>query len=294
MSELLGVKNELLGAWPGIPLLDASIMLLLTSLGLRTGPADVLLLFRKPMLGVRALLAMFVFVPACTFLMTWSLPLEPAIRASLLAMSVAPLCPIPLRAASNVNTDSDYLLGLQVFSAIVSIAAVPAMLALSGSIFGVESRYPIGDIALFIMRQIGLPLAVGMGLARLLGGKREFVALWLGRAGLIAMVTSMAIIIYFLVPRIWAMTFNGRLLSVLAFIGFVVLGGHLFGGADRGARDNLVMGSLQRHPAVSLLIATTVLPAEEAAMIAVIIMFVLAGNVAFIPYMIKRKDAAVA
>ena len=43
MNELLGVKNELLGAWPGIPLLDASIMLLLTSLGLRTGPADVLL-----------------------------------------------------------------------------------------------------------------------------------------------------------------------------------------------------------------------------------------------------------
>jgi len=294
MNELLGVKNELLGAWPGIPLLDASIVLLLTSLGLRTGPADALLLFRKPMLGVRALLAMFVFVPACTFLMTWSLPLEPAIRASLLAMSVAPLCPIPLRAASNVNTDSDYLLGLQVFSAIVSIAAVPAMLALSGSIFGVESRYPIGDIAFFILRQIGLPLAVGMGLARLLGGKREFVALWLGRAGLIAMVISMAIIIYFLVPRIWAMTFNGRLLSVLAFIGFVVLGGHLFGGADRGARDNLVMGSLQRHPAVSLLIATAVLPAEEATMIAVIIMFVLASNVAFIPYMIKRKDAAVA
>jgi predicted Na+-dependent transporter len=286
--------NELLGAWPGIPLLDASIILLLTALGLRTRPADALLLVRKPMLGVRAVLAMFVFVPACTLLMTWSLPLEPAIRASLLAMSVAPLCPIAVRAATNPNTDGDYMLGLQLFSAVVSIAAVPAMLALAGRIFEFEPRYPIGDIAFFIMRQIGLPLGVGMGLARLLGGKSTRVALWLERIGLIAMITSMAIILYFLVPKVWSMTINGRLLSVVAFVGFVILGGYLFGGADRGARDNLVMGSLQRHPAISLLIATKVLPAEEATMIAVIVMFVLVGNVAFIPYMIKRKVPAAA
>jgi predicted Na+-dependent transporter len=286
--------NELLGAWPGIPLLDASIILLLTALGLRTRPADALLLVRKPMLGVRAVLAMFVFVPACTLLMTWSLPLEPAIRASLLAMSVAPLCPIAVKAATNPNTDGDYMLGLQLFSTVVSIAAVPAMLALAGRIFEFETRYPIGDIAFFIMRQIGLPLAVGMGLAGLLDGKSTRVALWLERIGLIAMITSMAIILYFLVPKVWSMTINGRLLSVVAFVGFVILGGYLFGGADRGARDNLVMGSLQRHPAISLLIATTVLPAEEATMIAVIVMFVLVGNVAFIPYMIKHKDPAAA
>jgi predicted Na+-dependent transporter len=286
--------NELLGAWPGMPLLNASIVMLLTALGLRTRPADVLLLFRNPMLGARALVAMFVFVPAGTVLMTWSLPLEPAIRASLLAMSVAPVCPVPLRAATNANTDSDYMLGLQVFAAAVSIAAVPAMLNLAERIFDFETRYPIGDIAFFILRQIGIPLAVGMGLARLLGGKRERVALWLERIGLIAMITATAVILYFLIPKIWSMTVNGRLLSVVAFAGVVLLGGRLFGGSDKGTRDNLIMGSIQRHPALSLLIATTVLPAEEATMIAVIIMFVLVGNVVSIPYIFKPKDSSVA
>ena len=281
--------NELLGKWPGIPLVNAAIVLLLTALGLRTRPADLLLLFRNPLLGVRAFVAMFVFVPACTILMTWTLPLEPAIRASLLAMSVAPLCPIAVRAATNANTDGDFMLGLQVFSAVVSIAAVPAMLALAGRIFDFEPRYPIGDIAFFIMKQIGLPLAVGLGLAGLLGGKSKRVALWLERIGLIAMIIAMAIILYFLVPKVWSMTVNGRLLSVVAFAGFVLLGGHLFGGADKGVRDNLIMGSFQRHPAISLLIATTALPAEEATMIAVIVMFVLVGNLAVIPYMIQRK-----
>jgi bile acid:Na+ symporter, BASS family len=286
--------NELLGAWPGMSLLNASIVMLLTALGLRTRPADVLLLFRNPVLGARALVAMFVFVPACTILMTWSLPLEPAIRASLLAMSVAPVCPVPLRAATNANTDSDYMLGLQVFAAAVSIAAVPAMLILAERIFDFETRYPIGDIAFFILRQIGIPLAVGMGLARLLGGKRERVALWLERIGVIAMITATAVILYFLIPKIWSMTVNGRLLSVVAFTGVVLLGGRLFGGPDKGTRNNLIMGSINRHPALSLLIATTVLPAEEATMIAVIIMFVLVGFVVSIPYIFKLKDSSVA
>jgi predicted Na+-dependent transporter len=271
-------------------LLNAAIMLLLTALGLRSRPADTLMLIRNPLLGVRAVLAMFVFVPACTLLMTWSLPLEPAIRVSLLAMSVAPLCPINFRAAT--NTDGDYMLGLQVFAAVVSIAAVPAMMALAECIFNFETRYPIGKIAFFILKQFGLPLAVGMGLARLLGGKRKCVALWLERIGSIAMITAMAVILYFLLPKVWSMTVNGRLLSVVTYAGFVLLGGHLFGEPDKGTRDNLIMGSAQRHPAISLLIATTVLPAEEATMIAVIVMFVLLGNVAIIPYMLKRDRNA--
>ena len=271
-------------------LLNASIMLLLTALGMRSRPADSLMLIRKPLLGVRAVLAMFVFVPACTLLMTWSLPLEPAIRASLLAMSVAPLCPTNFRAAA--ETDGDYMLGLQVFSIVVSLAAVPAMLALTERIFDFETGYPIGKIAFFILKQIGLPLTFGMGLAWLLGGKSKYVALWLERIGYIAMITSMAIILYFVLPKVWYMTVNGRLLSVVAFTGFVLLGGHLFGGPDKGPRDNLIMGSIQRHPAISLLIATTVLPADEPIMMIVIVMFILLGNVVMIPYMLKRDGKA--
>jgi len=278
--------NELLGEWPGMQLLNTSIVLLITALGMRTRPVDTLMLIRNPLFGVRAVLAMFVFVPTCTLLMTWSLQLEPAIRASLLAMSVAPLCPTNFRAAA--ETDGDYMLGLQVFSAVVSLAAVPAMLALTEHIFDFEAHYPVGNIALFILKQIGLPLIFGMGLARLLGGKGKRVALWLGRIGYIAMIISMAIIIYFVLPKVWNMSVNGRLLSVVAFTVFVLLGGHLFGGPDRGSRDNLIMGSVQRHPAISLLIATTVVPEDEATMMIIIVMFILLGNMAMIPYMLKR------
>ncbi len=73
-----------------LQLLDIAIILLIAALGLRARPADVLLLIRAPRLGARALSALFVFAPACTLLLTLSMPMKPAIRASLLALSVAP------------------------------------------------------------------------------------------------------------------------------------------------------------------------------------------------------------
>ena len=279
---------------PGMPLLNIAIVLLITALGLRTRAADMLLLVRNPLLGARALVAMFIFVPACTLLMTWLLPFEPAIRASLLAVAVAPLAPILCRAATKANTDGDYMLGLQVFAAVVSIVAVPAMLAIAERVFNFGTRYPIGEIAFVIVQQIGIPLAVGLGLARLIGEKRERVAFWLARIGSITFITGMALILAFLLPRVWVMTVNGRLLSVVALTGFVLLGGRLFGGPDKGVRDNLIMGSVQRHPGISYVIATTALPADEEPIIAVIVMFVLVGTVATIPYMIKPKDSSVA
>ena len=281
--------NDLLIA-NGLHLLNLAIVLLITALGLRTRPVDTLLMVRNPLLGARALIALFLFVPACTLLMTWLLPLEPAIRASLLALSVAPLCPILSKAATKANSDGDYMVGLQVFAAIVSMAAVPAMLALTERIFDFDTRYPLGAIAFVILKQIGIPLAVGMGLAKLLDGKRELVALWLDRVGTVVLITGMLMILAVVLPKVLFMTVNGRLLSVLVFTGFVLLAGRLFGGADKGTRDNLIMASTQRHPGISFVIATTVLPADEAPIIAVIVMFILVGTVATIPYMIKRKD----
>ena len=100
-----------------LPIINVGVALVIAALGMRTRPADMLLLFRNPILGVRALLAMFVFVPACALLVAWSLPVEPAIRASLLALSVAPMAAILLRAETKANVDGDLMLALEHFGA---------------------------------------------------------------------------------------------------------------------------------------------------------------------------------
>lgn len=179
---------------PGLLAVNVAVVLLVTALGLRTRPADTLLLLREPPLGARAVMAMFVFVPVCTLLMTWILPLEPAIRASLLAMSVAPLCPILSKAVTRTDTDGDYMFGLQIFAAAASIVAVPLMLAISERVFDFGTRYPIGEIVFVIVRQIGIPLLVGMGLAMVLGDRGDRVAVWLERIGQVTLISGMVLV----------------------------------------------------------------------------------------------------
>ena len=273
----------------GLAILDVAIVLIISALGLRTPPKDILHLFRKPVIIGRALLSMFVFMPACTLLMTWSLPLEPAIRGSLLALSVAPLAPILSGASTKAETEGNFMLALQIFSALATIVSVPLMLNLVEYIFNFETRYPMGEITWVITKQIVIPLAIGLSLSGFIGQKSERIAFWLDRIGTIALIIGMVMILSFVLPNVWGMMVNGRLLSVIAFTGLVLVGGYLFGGSQKGIRDNIIMAGAQRHPGIAYVIATVALPAEEDHIIAVIVLFVLFGTIATLPYILTFK-----
>jgi BASS family bile acid:Na+ symporter len=275
----------------GMQILDLAIVLLIGALGLRTRPTDLLLLFQDRGLGLRAFLALFLFMPACTLLAVWVLPVEAPIRASLLALSVAPLAPILSRARAQTSTKSDLMLGLQVFSALVALVAIPAMLALTETLFDYSTAYPVGTIAWFIIRQIGFPLVAGMGLAWLLGEHRDRVATWLERFGTVALLGGMLLVLFVVMPTVWDLSINGRLFSVVVFTALVLVTGQLFGGSDTGIRHGLVMAGAQRHPGVAFVIATTVLPAEKEPILVILVLFVLVGTLATIPFMLKRSGA---
>ena len=273
----------------GLAILDVAIVLIISALGLRTPPKDIMNLFRKPVIIGRALLSMFVFMPACTLLMTWSLPLEPAIRGSLLALSVAPLAPILSGASTKAETEGNFMLALQIFSALATIVSVPIMLNLDEYIFNFETRYPMGEITWVITKQIVIPLTIGLSLSGFIGQKSERIAFWLDRIGTIALIIGMVMILSVVLPNVWGMMANGRLLSVIAFTGLVLVGGYLFGGAQKGIRDNIIMAGAQRHPGIAYVIATVALPAEEDHIIAVIVLFVLFGTIATLPYVLTFK-----
>ena len=208
----------------GLAILDVAIVLIISALGLRTPPKDILHLFRKPVIIGRALLSMFVFMPACTLLMTWSLPLEPAIRGSLLALSVAPLAPILSGASTKAETEGNFMLALQIISALATIVSVPLMLNLVEYIFNFETRYPMGEITWVITKQIVIPLTIGLSLSAFIGHKSERIAFWLDRIGTIALIIGMVMILSVVLPNVWGMMVNGRLLSVIAFTALVLVG----------------------------------------------------------------------
>jgi BASS family bile acid:Na+ symporter len=273
-----------------LQVLDLSVALLFVALGLRTRLADTLLVFRNRELGLRTLLALYVFVPCCTLLMIWIFPLEPALRAGLLAMAVAPLCPILVRAATEPETKVDLIFPLQLFAAVCAIIALPIMVAAAERIFDFPTQYPVDKVIWFILRQIGLPLAIGLILSPLLGDWGGKVAPWLDRIGNALLTAGVLMILYIVLPDVWGMMVNGRVLYVAAFTGILVASGYLFGGAKKGIRDTLIMANVQRHPGVTYLIATNVLPNEEAPIFAVIVIFAIVGTIATLPYVTKSAN----
>ena len=112
-----------------------SIALLVLSLGLRSSPSAALYLFRRPALLVRAVLAMNVLMPLLVVLLVGWLNLRPAVEVALLGLAMSPVAPfLPVRELRS-GARADYVFGLLIASAVVSIVLVPATNLIVSAIF---------------------------------------------------------------------------------------------------------------------------------------------------------------
>lgn len=71
-----------------------SVFITVLSLGMRASLNDVLCLFRRRGLLMRALLSMFVIMPVVAILMVKSFDLDPVIKVALVVLSVSPIPPL--------------------------------------------------------------------------------------------------------------------------------------------------------------------------------------------------------
>jgi bile acid:Na+ symporter, BASS family len=108
-------------------LIIVGIMLNVISIGVRAQHADALALVRQPALAARAMLAMFVLVPAFVLFLTVWLDLPRPVAAVLLALSVAPMPPLISNKEVKAGGEASYAIGLQVLATAFSLLAVPIM-----------------------------------------------------------------------------------------------------------------------------------------------------------------------
>src|SRR5260370_15235117 len=142
----------------------AGIMLTVTSVGLRSRPADTLLLLRNPRLGVRAMVSMFVPMPLFVIGLTWVLPvMDQAAHAALIALAVSPMPPILPRRQVKLCAGGDYAVGLQLLASVFSIIISPIFIWLAGRLEGVATVFDPAELLRVLAVTIGAPLAAGIG-----------------------------------------------------------------------------------------------------------------------------------
>lgn len=269
-----------------------SIILIVLAIGLSAPPGSIRAGFRNPGAIARAMLAMFVAMPAFTLFITWLLPLEPAARIALLALAVSPMPPILPAKEQKLGGTMDYALSIQVAASVTALLAAPVLLLIAEQIFGREAGYDPFGVTRTILVTIVIPLAAGIGLAALaprLAGRLAGPARAVGMALLLG---GLVLVIWKAWPGIAAAAVSATMIAVglMTFFGLAV--GHALGGPGAGSRHALAVATASRHPGVAIGLAAAANLTGREPVVAVVLLYLLAGIVLAAPYSRWAKGRA--
>ena len=265
------------------------VVLLVVAIGTRARLQEPLLLLRRPTLALRAMLAMYVALPAFVLALVWLLPLREGVGAVLLGFSVSPVLPPWAKKGAAVGGHADYVIGLQLLSTGLSLLVVPLMISIAYRLFGVVTVLQPLAMELVLLVTVAIPLALGIGLARFypnaaprLGALAERLGSFLILIGAIALLIAHG-------QKIVGVIGQGTVIVTIVVIAFGLLVGGLLGGPDPGNRRALASATVCRHPAIALLLASGAFPEQEATVIGTVLLYLLASLVLPIPYERWRK-----
>jgi BASS family bile acid:Na+ symporter len=268
------------------------IVLLVVAIGIRARMEDPLLLLHQPPLAVRALLAMYVALPAFVLLLVWLMPLQVGVGAVLLGFAVSPVLPPWASKGEAVGGKADYVMGVQLLSTAVALMVVPFMTWIAYRVFGVATPFDPVAMVVVLAITVVVPLAIGMGIKRFYPGPAPRLADLANRAGGVLLLLGLVVLLIAQGSAILGVLGQGTFVAVLAVIAFGLFIGHVLGGPDQGNRGALASATVLRHPAIALLLASAAFPEHEAAVTGAVLLYLLTALLIAVPYERWRKSVA--
>ena len=262
------------------------VVLLVFGIGARVQLEEPLLLLRRPQLTLRSLLAMYVLYPALVLLLVWLLPLRQGVGAVLVGFAVSPVLPPWAKKGTALGARADYVVGLEVLSAAVSLLVVPLMIEIVERLFGVATLLDPRAMVMVLMATVVLPLGLGIGLAKLFPRSTPRLGAVADRVGSLVVLVGAVVLLGIHGPKMLALIGEGTVLLILVVIVFGLLFGELLGGPDRSIRSALASATVSRHPAIALLLASGAFPQQQATVIGTVLIYLLASIV--LPILLMR------
>jgi BASS family bile acid:Na+ symporter len=249
-----------------------SIWLIALSLGASATTQSAVSVVRHPGASLRALLAVFVAVPAFAIFLAATAPIPTAIKFTLVTMTVGPVPPTLPFKQMKAGGDRDYAVGLLVAASLVSILLTPVLVSVAATLLGANASVAIGPVARILVLSIGLPLLAGLLLRAASTRFAEIVQKPAQRIGsnlLLIMVLLMLVTAW---RDILGLLGNGAALAIAATVAVGLLAGHLL---DSGHRAALALAAASRHPGVALVIAEINYPNRKKEIMGAILLFLL-------------------
>jgi bile acid:Na+ symporter, BASS family len=268
--------------------IQASVFLIVFSLGLGSTQEDALYLLRRPRQLVRSLLSMNVVMPLVAAGLAAVFDFPGALNISLVALAVSPVPPILPKRQLRAGGRASYAVGLLMVAALLAIVFIPLALKLIALGFGKEAHVPEAAVARLVAITVLVPIAAGIVVRRLAPAfaARAARPISLGAMALLGVVVVLLLI------RAWrpavSLIGDGHVLALAAFVAIGLIVGHLLGGPDPEDRVVLALATASRHPGVALAIAAANFPQEKRVMGA-ILLYLLISLIVEVAYLAWRR-----
>ena len=271
--------------------LQVSILMTVFGFGLQTRPADVLYLAKRPLLLGRSLAAIFVIMPIAAVALASAFELRPSVEIALVTLSISPIPPLLPGREERAGGHKSYALGLMAIAGLVSIVTVPATVSILGRYFMQPFALSPSAVARIVVVIAIVPLAAGIAVHATWPSVAVRIAKVVLRVSQVLLGIGVLAIMVRALPAALALTGNGTILVVAAFLTIGLAVGHWLGGPEVDHRTVLALSTACRHPAIALAIAKANFPDEPdlgAAIVLVLLLSVIIG----IPYQRRQKRLA--
>jgi BASS family bile acid:Na+ symporter len=223
-------------------------------LGIETGRAYLIQLWRMPGVLVRFFLATFVIMPALAVVIRLSGNLPHAVWIGLLLISMTPPSPGLHSKTSKLSAGTEISLQWQLASVLLSIVTIPLTLLIVEGALSVQLNLGIGVVTRKIVLVYLVPVVAGMLLHRL----SLPIATAIARiAAPVSKVASLLLVLLIAIIGAKPLIALGArsLLAVLAFVAAAILVGHLLGAPPPSFRPALAAALAMRFPAPAFVLA---------------------------------------
>ena len=263
--------------------LQASIFLLVLSIGLTATLQDAATMFRNPGKLLRMVVAMDLVVPAFALAVVLAFDLRRPVEIALVAISISPVPPfLPIK-AMKAGEQRSYTIGLLVAAAILAVPFIPLAMHLLDQLSPATLAMSPVTVAKQVSVSVLAPLALGIAVRHLATRFADRIV----RAVLLLAVVLLAVallpVLIVSLPAVTSLVGNGTILAFVALVAVGLAAGHLLGGPRPEERNMLALASASRHPAVAVALALANFP-EDKLVVPAVLLYLVVCAIATIPY----------
>jgi bile acid:Na+ symporter, BASS family len=232
-----------------VPIFVISTML---NVGLTQKLSDILEYLKRWHFFTRMLIANFILAPLLMFVILYSAPFEPVLKAGLLLFSLCAGAPFLIKLTQTSQHDIALGATTMMLLMVITVIYVPVVLPLLLSDITVDAW----AIARSLLQQMLLPIAVGMLAVQFLPDLSKTVQPWIAKLGNIALYVMLATTLIGYFPNMMDIFGTGAIAASLGFIAAAFGIGYVMGGEEDHLQDVGGLGTAQRNTAACMIIAT--------------------------------------